>query len=71
MLSIAPCIPKSWNEYSIRYEYKTSVYNIKIRNLSKNEPNIVKSFKVNSEEIADKQVKLVDNGRIYEVEVEI
>lgn len=70
-MSVKPCIPKDWDEYSIRYEYRTSVYNIKIRNLSKVEPNSVKSFKVNSEEIPEKQVKLVDNGRIYEIEVEI
>lgn len=32
ILSINPSIPADWKEYSIRYEYKTSVYNIKIKN---------------------------------------
>ena len=47
------------------------MYNIKVRNLSKSEPNTVKNFKLNGEEIPEKQVKLVDNGRIYEIAVEI
>lgn len=55
----------------IRYEYKTSVYNIRVRNISKTGGAVVKSFKVNGEEISEKQIKLMDNGRIYEVEVEV
>ena len=71
VLKIKPCIPKEWDEYYVRYEYKRSSYNIKVRNLSKEETNVVRSFKVNGEEIEEKSVKLIDNGRIYEVEVEI
>lgn len=70
-LKIEPCIPNEWNEYKIRYLYKTSVYNIYVKNVSKNTSNVVKSFRVNGEEIQDKKVKLIDNGRIYEVEVEL
>lgn len=47
------------------------MYNIRVRNVSKIEPNLIKSFKVNGEEIQEKKVKLIDNGRIYEIEVEI
>lgn len=32
ILRINPSIPTQWKEYSIRYEYKTSVYNIKVKN---------------------------------------
>ena len=32
VLKIEPCIPQKWEEYSIRYRYKNSVYNIKIKN---------------------------------------
>lgn len=55
----------------MRYEYKTSVYNITVKNISKTGGMAVKNFKVNGEEIIEKQVKLMDNGRIYEVEVEV
>lgn len=64
-------MPKEWNEYSIRYEYKTSTYNITVRNVNKSDTNIVRSFKVNGENIEEKEVRLLDNGRIYEVEVEL
>ena len=32
VLSINPCIPKEWKEYTIRYKWKKSVYNIKVIN---------------------------------------
>ena len=32
ILKIEPCIPEKWEEYSIKYRYKTSIYNIKIKN---------------------------------------
>ncbi|MDE5830486.1 MAG: hypothetical protein K2H53_02110 [Clostridia bacterium] len=64
-------MPKEWDEYSIRYEYKTSVYNIKVKNVSKREMNEVLKFKVNGEETQEKQIKLIDNGKIYEIEVEL
>lgn len=35
ILKIEPSIPQKWEEYSIRYRYKNSVYNIKIKNLNR------------------------------------
>ncbi len=68
ILKIEPSIPKEWKEYSIRYEYKTSIYNIKVKN--PNGKNIgVERFIVNGEEIDKKSVKLIDNGKINEIEV--
>lgn len=67
-LRIVPTISSEWREYSIRYEYKSSVYNIKIKN-----PNGkctgVEKFIFNGEEITEKQIKLIDNGKINEIEV--
>ena len=36
IMKLKPCIDSSWKEYSIRYRYKTSVYNIKVRKEYKN-----------------------------------
>lgn len=69
ILSIKPCIPKEWKEYKIRYEYKTSVYNITVKNPNESEENVVKEFYVDGQKIEEKRVKLIDNGRIYEIEV--
>lgn len=67
-LEIKPSIPKEWKEYNIRYEYKSSVYNVKVKN--PNGKNMgVEKFIVNGEEILEKKVKLIDNGRINEIEV--
>ena len=32
ILKIEPCISSKWEEYSIRYRYKTSIYNIQVKN---------------------------------------
>ncbi len=69
VLRLEPCIPKEWDEYRIRYEYKSSVYNINVKNVSKSDINEVKEFFVNGEKIEEKKIKLIDNGRIYEIEV--
>lgn len=67
-LSIKPVIPADWKEYSIRYEYKSSVYNIKVKNPNGKSTGVEK-FIVNGEEIEEKKIKLIDNGKINEIEV--
>jgi cellobiose phosphorylase len=32
VMKITPCIPSKWKEYSVRYKWKNSVYNIKVKN---------------------------------------
>ena len=68
ILSIKPAIPSDWKEYSIRYEYKSSVYNIKVKNPNGKSTEVEK-FIVNGIEVEEKQVKLIDNGKINEIEV--
>ncbi len=67
-LWLKPSIPVEWKEYSIRYEYKSSVYNIKVRNPNAKNTGVEK-FILNGEEIEEKRVKLIDNGKINEIEV--
>ena len=68
ILKIKPCIPKDWKEYSIRYRFGNSIYNIKVKN--PNEKNIgVEKFIVNGEEIENKEIRLIDNGSVNDVEV--
>lgn len=70
ILTINPCIPKEWKEYSIRYEYQSSIYNIKVKNQN-GKNNGIEKFIVNGEVIPEKQIKLIDNGKIWDIEVEI
>ena len=67
-LSLEPCIPSLWKEYTIRYKYGESVYNIKVNN--PNGKNVgVEKIIVNGEENVEKNIKLDKNGGIYDIEV--
>ncbi len=67
-IKIEPCISKEWKEYEIHYKYKTSAYNIKVKNPDKKNIGVSK-FLVNGEEIKDKKILLVDDGKIYNIEI--
>ena len=68
VLRIKPCISKDWKEYSIRYKYGNTIYNIKVKN--PNGKNIgVEKFILNGKEILDKEIKLIDDESINEIEI--
>ena len=67
ILSFTPCIPDNWKEYSFRYKYGSSVYNFRVENKFKE--NVVKSIKVNGELQKNKYVVLIDNNKIYDIEI--
>lgn len=67
-LSIQPSIPKEWEAYSIQYKYQSTIYNIRVKNPERRNTG-VSEFKYNGEIIEKKEIKLVDNGRINEIEV--
>lgn len=69
VLRINPCISSKWNEYSIRYIYKTSIYNIKVKNPNEKCTGENQTFYLNGKEIEEKQVKLEDNNKINEIEI--
>lgn len=62
-----PCVPDEWEEYAIQYKFKTSIYNIKIKN--KNKTNQVQELKINGLKEDTKMIKLMDNNQIYNVEI--
>ena len=70
VLTINPCIPKDWKEYSIRYRYKNSIYNIKVKNYNGNNTG-VENFYLNGRKVSEKEIILNGDGGIYEVEIEM
>lgn len=68
MLSIEPCIASSWKEYSIRYKYGTSIYNVKVKNPN-NKNTEVEKFILNGSEIETKKIKIQDDGKVYDIEI--
>ena len=68
ILKIEPCISKKWKEYEIQYKYKTTLYNIKIKNNF--EKNIgISKFLLDGKVVDRKEVALVDDGKIYNIEI--
>ena len=70
VLSLEPCIPSDWPEYSIKYKYGESIYNIKVINKNRKNTGIEKLY-LNGKEVEDKKIKLVKTGGIYNIEAEI
>lgn len=70
MLKINPCISKDWREFSMRYKFGRSIYNIKVKNPSGKCFGVNKIL-VNGEEVQNKAILLVDDGRVNEVVVEM
>ena len=70
ILELNPCIPKEWKEYTMKYKFGRSIYNIKIKNPNGKMTGIT-TFNVNGKEILEKKIKLVDDGKIYEIVVQM
>lgn len=68
ILSLNPCIPKDWKEYSIRYKFGNSIYNIKVKNPEGKNTDI-REMLLNGIKQENLQIKLVDDGNVNEVEV--
>ena len=67
-LLIDPCIPKKWAEYSIRYRYLKTFYQITVKN-PKNRNKGVAQIMVDGELQKSNSIKLIDDGVNHEVEV--
>ena len=70
VLKIEPNIPAAWKEYSIRYKYGESIYNIKVVNKSGKKSGI-NSLKIDGKDIENKEIVLKEDGRIYRIEAEM
>lgn len=68
LLTFNPCIPKGWKEYSIKYKYGNSVYNIKIKNPNGKNTGVEK-FILNEKEVETKGIVLEENSGINNVEI--
>lgn len=66
-LTLNPCIPKEWEKYFIHYKYGESIYNIKVKNIEKTKA--IQKIVLNNQEIEEKEVKLINNGKINEIEI--
>ena len=68
ILTLTPCIPKNWKEYSIRYKFKNTIYNIKVKNPEGKNTGVREMF-LNGNKQENLKIKLVDDGNVNEVDV--
>ncbi len=67
-LFLNPSISKDWKEYEIKYKYKTSIYNIKVKNPNARNTGVSK-FILNNNEIIEKNILLQNDGKINNIEI--
>ena len=67
-LYLNPCIASYWKEFEIHYKYKTTMYNIIVKN-PEGKNTGVKKFLLNDREISEKKVLLQEDGKIYNIEI--
>jgi cellobiose phosphorylase len=67
-LVINPCIPREWSEYSIEYRYKTSLYQITVKNPDRVSRG-VREAALDSEVMEDGYIPLSDDGKRHTVVV--
>ena len=66
-MSLSPCVPDKWDKYSFRYKYGSSIYNFKV--INKFKENKVKEVKINGTIQKENEIQLIDNNKIYDVEI--
>jgi len=65
-----PCISSEWKEYKIKYRYGNSLYNIKVVNENGKNTGVERVI-INGNEVEEKRIPLKDDGRVYNVEIEM
>lgn len=67
-LYIKPAIPADWKEYSLRYRYGNSIYEIKVENPEGVNCEVL-SIKIDGQPATEGYIPLVDEGKTYQVVV--
>ena len=68
VLKIIPHVPYYWTEYSFIYKFGESIYNVKIKNISKDNSG-VKKITLDGNLMEENKIKLNDDGKVYNIEV--
>ena len=66
--TVAPCIPKSWDEFSITYRYKSTTYEIIVLNPDGVETGVAE-IRLNGTSLTEKLIPLRDDGSSHRVMV--
>jgi len=69
-LIIDPCIPSSWEKFSIKRKYRNAVYNITVSN-PKRISKGVKSLWLDGKSVEEKKIPHFNDGKEHKVDVEL
>jgi cyclic beta-1,2-glucan synthetase len=67
-LSIAPCIPRSWEGFRVRWRYGNSVYEIRVQNPGQRNRGIAAAV-LDGVRVESQAIPLVDDGATHRLEV--
>lgn len=68
ILKINPCIPHTWDGFTVQYLYKNTKYNIEVKNPS-HKSNGIESVCLDNEFIKTNEIKLIDDEREHFIEI--
>ena len=69
-MNFNPSISSNWKEYSIKYRYEETIYNIKFNNVNEKNKGIQK-VTLDGAIIEDKKIKLINTQNIHDIEIYI
>jgi cyclic beta-1,2-glucan synthetase len=69
-LRIAPCIPKDWPGFTIRYRYGRSTLQIDVRN-PQGVTRGVREVRLDGRILPDGEIPLIDDGATHEAQIEM
>jgi cellobiose phosphorylase len=67
-LTMAPCIPEKWNEYSVRYRFKETMYLIRVRNPAAVQSGVLQ-ISLDGIALADPKIPLVNDQAWHHVDI--
>ena len=67
ILTVKPCIPKNWEEYEVKFKYKESIYNIKVKNKNRKNTGVEKVM-IDGKE-SENKIILDGSGKIFNIEI--
>ena len=67
---VEPCIPRTWPEFTMKYRYKTTTYEIKVLNPDRVETGVLE-IRLNGARQGAKGIPLVDSGSTHYVIVQM
>lgn len=69
-LSVNPCIPREWNGFQVKREYRGDIYNIEVKN-PEHVCRGVKVIKVDGKVIEEKVLPVFGDGSEHKIEIEM